>query len=93
MAINKNTLTYLILTACLTFGSGCERETATQATEFNVQIMLFGSHPLLLKVKDGVIDGVRKTASDKKFSFTLNDANFQFQEAVQQARQITRHGK
>ncbi|GEK09023.1 hypothetical protein PPE03_12720 [Pseudoalteromonas peptidolytica] len=60
--------------------------------ELEVQLMLYGAHPLLLTVKDGVIEGARKYDSGNKISFHLNDANFQFQEAVFQSRQVSRKG-
>jgi putative ABC transport system substrate-binding protein len=77
------TITLLLLNAA------CTR--TSQPKEFKIEILLFGSHPLLLSVAEGIKAGAserqKSSGNNDMMTFTTNDANFQMAEVTQQTRQ------
>lgn len=85
----KKLLSVFLIGSCF-FSSSCLRS-LDKEKEYKVEILLFGAHPLLVSVAQGIEDGANEKFSSlgisKKIIFTRQDANFQVAQATQQTRQ------
>lgn len=87
----RNAATLIIVMSLLLSTTAC-RQSNTTDKKYKVEILLFGVHPLLVSVADGIKAGAYAQLDSLGISrdsveFTLQDANFQPLEATQQTKQ------
>lgn len=86
----SNRVVCILVTAIILVSFGCSSN-QTQPNEYKIDILLFGSHPLVLSVADGIKAGANERLSSlgRKDTFVFNnhDAGFQVTEATQQTKQ------
>lgn len=85
----KIVFAFILIFMLLTFPACARNE--PQKKDYKVEILLFGSHPLLRSVAEGIDAGARERlrslGRSESISFNINDANFQVIEATQQTKQ------